>query len=130
VIRPWMSQVDRREDMQQETFDIIAQIATKASIDIMMNDPHGLYGCIKAIYPMVHMRIDKVAGVDIKRRMDAAAEVLFSDGDDEGSSYRLTEAFDDLYEVWLTFTKELHDAGVLLKVRVPVDELSARGVSR
>lgn len=133
-MRSWMSQIDRRDDMQQETFDIIAQIATKASIDIMRNDAYGLFGCLRAIYPMVHMRIDKENGANIKKKMDEASQVLFAhmeDGDDESvNAERITEVFDNLYDCWLVFTKELHDAGVLLKVRVPIDEMAARGVSR
>lgn len=126
-----MSQLDRRDDMQQETFDIIAQIATKASIDIMQNDAYGLYGCLRAVFPLVHMKIDATAAANIKKKMDDAAKELYSPRDDEEySQEKISEAFDSLYEIWLVFTKELHDAGVLLKVRVPIDELAARGVSR
>lgn len=130
--RSWMSQIDRREDMQQETFDIIAQIATKASIDVMRNDAYGLFGCLRAIYPMVHMRIDEAASKDIKKRMDEASNTLFTtlEDDDGIGAEKISEIFDDLYDVWLVFTKELHSAGVLLKVRVPIDELAAHGVAR
>ena len=116
---------DNREDMQDDTYKIVAIRLDQALTAIIWKEADMAYSLIEALFLLVGSRL-KEEEPEIEKELKVIGNMLFQQGkplDDQGKS----AALDMCKVTYAKITKSLDRAGILFRAEAKVDELYKRG---
>ena len=112
-----------REDMQDDTYKIVAIRLDQALQAIIIKDIELSHSIIEGLYLLVGCRLkDKTIYADIQ----AITNSLYARGTDKDARLR-SKALDACKEVYAKITSGLNDSGILFRAEANLNELYKRG---
>lgn len=115
-----------REDMQDDTFKLIAALVWEGVSQKSGKSVKGLLNIVDNIYDVSHLRVEKkfdseehdTFGVWLTQTKKKIYSVNSAD------SYEKSKQFDEVCELWRTLLGILDQAGLLFKIQENLDEIN------
>ena len=114
---------DLREDMQDDTYKIVAIRLDQALEAIILKEAELALSIIEALFLLIGGRLKRET--EIEKQIDAITNVLFGKGRKDGQLR--TIALDDCKKVLRDIARDLDKAGILLRAEANPGEMYKRG---
>jgi len=112
-----------KQDMQDDTFKIIAWNISEGVQYAKEKDVKGLHSVCEALTDVFSTRLKSIDAID--NALTKLKKVLYRIP--PPSKQQLTTSMDETRTVWRVICKELDEAGILLRAKQNVNELYKRG---
>ncbi len=117
---------NEKDDMQDDIYKLVGLLLKDCVFAGLAKDAYGLLDSLDWAFRTLHSRMKEKSCKDIRSALDHAKVALYPE-DGVVEDIILSGVFDDLADVYSDMTAALNSVGILMKMKINLDELIKEG---